>query len=129
MDDHDLYLHVLTSQIEMKEWKRIRRLVDCRSIQGIEKITFQGLQRACEIQVEEYGDRDYRCAILINADKHRTLAEFAAHMLRSGNLKINVIEDGMDAALEWLGYDESTAGYLKGKIKRNVRVFGNGLPK
>lgn len=113
-----------------KEWKRIRRLVDCRTIQGTEKITFQGLQRACEIQVEEYGDRDYRCAILINAEKqHRTLAEFAAHMLRSGNLKINVIEDGMDTALKWLGYDESTAGYLKRKIKRYTQGFGIILPK
>ena len=121
IDDHDLCINVLMTQIELKDWKMVRGLLDCRNVQRSDKITFQGLQRACEIKFDEHKDRDYCGAILISADKHRMVADIATHMLRMSHLKINVFVDDIDEALEWLGYDEITTEYLKGKIDRHLK--------
>ncbi|WP_155303887.1 hypothetical protein [Desulfosarcina widdelii] len=112
----------------MKEWKLIRGLLDCRTVQKSDKITFQGLQQACEIQIEEYAGRDYRYAILINAGKHKMVAEIFAHTLRLGNLNVNVFVDDIDEAFRWLGYDQITVNYLKGKIKKYVQNVDRELP-
>jgi len=121
IDDYDLSINVLMTQIELKDWKLVRGLLDCRNVQGPEKITFQVLQQACEIKFDEHKDRDYRGAILINADKHRAVTEAAAGILRRSPLKVRVFVDDIDEALGWLGYYECTAEYLKGKIDRHLK--------
>ena len=126
VDDYDLYIHILTSQMELKEWKLIRGLLDCRYIHKVNKLTAQGLIRACEIQVDEYADRDYLFAIIVSDyERNLTIAKMYAHTLRSGNLKVGVFVGDIEEALVWLGYDRRTKEYLKGKIAEHTKIISD----
>jgi len=127
LDDKDLHLLVLAFQIESKGLKYVREILDLRQTQDVSGLTVEGLVRLSELERKRSPDRDARMAILTNDPIIRRVAEAYAYVNTRGNFTVTCIDNDVDGALDWLGYDSVDKNRVKLFVAKHTRVMETPL--
>lgn len=113
IDDNDYLVHILAFQVESKNLKHVRELLDFRYTRNADSITVNGLIRMATLERERSKDRDFLLAILVKTELLGQFAEVFARIIATINLKVKVFSGDVDGALSWLGYDTADKAKLK----------------
>ena len=125
LDDKQLHLLVLAFQIESKGLDYVREILDLRQTQDVSRLTMKGLVGLSELERERSTDRDARMVILTNDPIIRQVAEAFAYVNTRGNFTVKCIENDVNGALDWLGYDSADKNRVKLFIANHAREMEN----